>query len=162
MAQPMAHPSAALLAGQDSVFAPMTEADLAVVAEAELAIYPFPWTAGNFRDSLATGDRAWLWRQDGALLGYAVVNQVLDEAQLLNISILPVWQGRGLGRRLLAYLCDDARHHRASRMFLEVRPSNRPALALYEGFGFRPIGRRKGYYPAPEGREDAIVMELTL
>ena len=158
----MAQPSAALLAGQDGAFLPMTEADLAAVAEAEQAIYPFPWSAGNFRDSLAAGDRAWLWRQDGALLGYAVVNQVLDEVQLLNISILPAWQGHGLGRRLLEYLCADARRHRASRMFLEVRPSNQPALALYERFGFRPIGRRKGYYPAPEGREDAIVMELTL
>jgi ribosomal-protein-alanine N-acetyltransferase len=140
----------------------MVEADLAAVAAAEQLIHPFPWTLGNFRDSLASGDRAWVWETDGLLQGYGMVNQVLDEAQLLNISIQPDLQGQGLGTRLLHFLCDDARQHRAARLFLEVRPSNGPARALYERFGFKIIGQRKGYYPAAEGREDAIVMELML
>lgn len=143
----------------------MVEADLVDVAAAEQEIYPFPWTVGNFRDSLSAGDRAWVWEEAGALLGYGVVNQVLDEAQLLNISILPALQGKGLGTRLLQFLCDDARRHRAARMFLEVRPSNEAGRALYRRFGFQAVGQRKGYYPAPAdqgGREDAIVMELML
>lgn len=140
----------------------MAEADLPAVAEAEARIYPFPWTLGNFRDSLLCEDRAWVWEDAAGLVGYAVVNQVLDEAQLLNISLLPERQGRGLGTRLLQFVCDDARAHRASRLFLEVRPSNAAGQALYRRFGFVPVGLRKGYYPAAGGREDAIVMELKL
>ena len=147
---------------EEAGFRPMAEADLVAVATAEQLIHPFPWTQGNFRDSLTCGDRAWVWETDGLLQGYGVVNQVLDEAQLLNISIQPDLQGRGLGTRLLHFLCDDARQHRAARLFLEVRPSNGPARALYERFGFKIIGQRKGYDPAAEGREDAIVMELML
>lgn len=161
----MAAVGAALSAELVEGFRPMVEADLVAVAEAEQQIYPFPWTVGNFRDSLTTGDRAWVWEEAGIMRGYGVVNQVLDEAQLLNISILSALQGKGLGSRLLQFLCDDARSHRAARMFLEVRPSNAAARALYQRFGFQIIGQRKGYYPAPAdqgGREDAIVMELKL
>lgn len=140
----------------------MTEADLPAVLAVERVIYPFPWSEGNFRDSLLCGDRAWIWEAGHELAGYGVVNQVLDEAQILNIGIAKDRQGQGRGRTLLDFLCNDARQHGAIRMFLEVRPSNEAARALYDRAGFQIIGQRRGYYPATDGREDAIVMELLL
>lgn len=143
-------------------YRPMSAADLDAVTEAEARIYPFPWSRGNFADSLDAGDRAWVAENDAGLIGYAVVNQVLDEVQLLNISVLPEYQGRGFGVQLLQHLCDDARAHHGTRMFLEVRPSNDAGRALYQRFGFKLIGQRRDYYPALNGREDALVMSLDL
>lgn len=143
-------------------FRAMTEADLDAVCSAENRIYPFPWTRTNFLDSLRCGDIAWICEEHGVLVGYAVVSLVLDEAQLLNISILPESQGQGLGAGLLSHICRDVRQRRATRLFLEVRPSNEAGRALYQRFGFHIIGQRKGYYPAVEGREDALVMALNL
>lgn len=143
-------------------YRPMAASDLDVVTAAEARIYPFPWTRGNFADSLDAGDRAWVAENDGGLRGYAVVNQVLDEVQLLNISVLPEYQGRGFGAQLLRHLCDDARANGGLRMFLEVRPSNDAGRALYQRFGFTLIGQRRDYYPALNGREDALVMSLDL
>lgn len=143
-------------------FVPMRESDVDAVHAAELRTYPFPWTRGNFADSLAAGYSSWVLRQDGELLGYAVMMLVLDEVQLLNISILPEYQRRGLGSELLAHLLEVARRHGARHMVLEVRPSNVPGQALYRRFLFSEIGRRKGYYPAHDGREEAIVMAREL
>jgi ribosomal-protein-alanine N-acetyltransferase len=85
---------------------------------------------------------------------------VLDEAHLLNLSVVRTWQNKGCGAALLRRLCDMAREHGAIRMYLEVRPSNRAALALYRRSGFTDVGVRRGYYPALFGREDAIVMSV--
>ena len=95
-------------------------------------------------------------------IGYAIVLNVLDESHLLDIGVVPAAQGQGLGRYFLGWLCERAKEHGADTFFLEVRPSNVAALRLYERFGFAEIGRRRGYYPAAEGREDAIVMRLAL
>ncbi|HEY6896517.1 MAG TPA: ribosomal protein S18-alanine N-acetyltransferase [Rhodocyclaceae bacterium] len=141
----------------------MAETDLDAVAAAEQRIYPFPWTRGNFADSLRAGDAAWLGEEGGALSAYGVVTVTLDEAQLLNISVLPELQGQGRGRRMLAHLMDDARSRGATRMFLEVRPTNASGRALYQGVGFTLVGQRRDYYPAVGGgREDALVMALDL
>jgi ribosomal-protein-alanine N-acetyltransferase len=139
-------------------FAAMTEADLDAVATAEARIHPFPWTRGNFADSLAAGHEAWLAQEGGRMTGYAVVMQVLDEAHLLNISVLPELQRGGLGSALLSYLFGQARQRAATRMLLEVRPGNFVGQGFYRHHGFVEIGRRRDYYPAHEGREDAIVM----
>jgi ribosomal-protein-alanine N-acetyltransferase len=139
-------------------FIPMAESDLAEVLAAEERIYPFPWTWGNFRDSLAAGYSSWLCKENGILVGYAVLMVVLEDAHLLNVSVLPEHQRRGLGSELLSHLFRVARSYGATHMFLEVRPSNVSGLALYRHFLFTEIGRRKGYYPAREGREDAVVM----
>ena len=88
--------------------------------------------------------------------------QVLDEAHLLNITVLPELQRSGRGAALLAQLFDQARARAMSRMLLEVRPGNLGALALYRRHGFTEIGRRRDYYPAHQGREDAIVMARDL
>lgn len=143
-------------------FAPMVAADVAAVMETENRIYPFPWSAGNFADSLASGHSAWVCREGGVMVGYAVMMLVLDEAHLLNISVALERQRAGLGSRLLEFLFAEAKAHGATRMFLEVRPSNASGLGLYRRFGFAEIGRRRAYYPGHNGREDAIVMARDL
>ncbi len=140
----------------------MRDADLAEVMEVELRAYPFPWTPGIFRDCLRAQYPMWLLVDDGHIVGYAVLSLAVDEAHLLNLCVDPVCQGRGHGRRLLQAILGIARGHRIARVFLEARPSNPAALALYHDTGFNEIGRRPRYYPARQGREDAIVMALEL
>ena len=143
-------------------FVPMGEADVDAVLAVERSIYPFPWTRGNFRDSLAAGYSSWVCRQGGDLIGYGVMMVVIEDAHLLNISVRPERQGCGLGSELMGHLFHVARRHGARHMFLEVRPSNAAALALYRRFLFTEIGRRKNYYPAADGREEAVVMAREL
>jgi ribosomal-protein-alanine N-acetyltransferase len=100
--------------------------------------------------------------RDGQLIGYGVLSIAADEAHVLNICIDPFTQSRGLGRQLLRALVQLAGDRGAQRVFLEVRPSNTPALALYHSEGFNEIGRRPRYYPAAQGREDAVVMAIEL
>ncbi|MCK9283602.1 MAG: ribosomal protein S18-alanine N-acetyltransferase [Rhodocyclaceae bacterium] len=139
-------------------FRPMGEADVDAVLAAEQRMYPFPWTRGNFVDSVRSAYRAWVCEAAGELVGYAVVTVTLDEAQLLNISVVPERRRQRLGVALMEHLMADARRQGAKQLFLEVRPSNAAGLALYAHFGFHRIGRRRDYYPAETGREDAIVM----
>ncbi|MBE0627476.1 MAG: ribosomal protein S18-alanine N-acetyltransferase [Burkholderiales bacterium] len=141
---------------------PMVEADLPSVMAIENAIYPYPWTSGNFRDSLAAGYDCRMYLCDGEPIGYAVLMRASDEAHLLNLSIAADWQGKGYGGLLLQQLCVVARGHGARLFFLEVRPSNAAALRLYERRGFQRIGLRRDYYPAPAGREDALIFGLPL
>ncbi len=143
-------------------YSAMTESDLDEVILAETDLHAFPWSRGNFTDSLASGYAAWLARIGGELVGYAVVMPVVDEAHLLDISILKPWQGRGLGAEFLEFLFHRSRDEGMNAMLLEVRPSNGAALALYRQAGFRKVGLRKGYYPAPQGREDALVLARQL
>jgi ribosomal-protein-alanine N-acetyltransferase len=148
-----------------ATFVPMRETDIDDVVAAELRIYPYPWTRGNFFDSLAAGYSAWVCREtdrNADLIGYAVLMLVLDEAHLLNLSVIPERQRQGLGGTLLEHLFKVAQGHSARRMYLEVRESNRPGIALYDRYAFSTIGRRRGYYPALQGREDAIVMAREL
>jgi len=141
---------------------PMRRRDLDAVAAIERSIYPFPWTRGNFADSLLAGHDAWVFEievEDAPeLIGYAVVMWLPDEAHLLNLSVAGPMQGRGYGREMLHWLLRDASARGARGMLLEVRPSNAPALALYRSTGFESIGVRRGYYPAENGREDAQVL----
>jgi len=141
---------------------PMCEADLDEVALMEARNYEFPWTRRNFGDSLDAGHSAWVARHGGKMLGYAVLLRFLDEAHLLNITIDRASRGTGRGRALLAQICNLARDGGARQLFLEVRPSNQVAQALYHSVGFQDVGRRRGYYPGLFGREDAIVMVLAL
>lgn len=140
----------------------MTDADLAAVVAAEQGIHPFPWTRGNFAASLAAGYGAWLLREDGRLTAYAVMMPVLDEAHLLNIGVPVELQRAGRGSALLLHMFALARAQGARRMLLEVRAGNLSGLALYRRHGFDEIGRRRDYYPAHGGREDAIVMARDL
>jgi [ribosomal protein S18]-alanine N-acetyltransferase len=141
---------------------PMREADLDTVMEIERRAYPFPWTPGIFRDCLRADYPAWILHDEARILGYCVLSVAADEAHILNLCIDPAAQGSGHGRRLLRALLKIARGHGAQRVFLEVRPSNPHAIALYHDEGFNEIGRRPRYYPAHAGREDAIVMAIEL
>jgi ribosomal-protein-alanine N-acetyltransferase len=143
-------------------FRPMRQADVPLVAAMEARAYAFPWTAGIFRDCLGAGYACWVAESPEGLMGYGVLSVGADEAHLLNLCVDPAWQGHGLGRRLLRRMVDLARWHMADRVFLEVRPSNPNAIALYGSEGFLKIGQRPRYYPAKDGREDAIVMALEL
>jgi len=141
---------------------PMREGDVDAVMVIERRAYPFPWTHGIFRDCLRADYPAWLLHEGGHILGYGVLSVAADEAHVLNLCIDPDEHGRGLGRRLLRALLRLAQGQGARRVFLEVRPSNPHAIALYEDEGFNEIGRRPRYYPAHVGREDAIVMAKEL
>lgn len=140
----------------------MTALDLDAVMAIERAVYPHPWTRGNFSDSLAAGYHCWVAECGGMMAGYSVVMIGAGEAHLLNLSIAAQWQRRGLGSELLQFVLGHARECAAARIFLEVRPSNAAALALYARAGFVRIGVRRGYYPDRGAGEDAIVMELVL
>ena len=141
---------------------PMREDDLEAVIAIETRAYPFPWTRGIFRDCLLAAYPAWVLHEHGLVVGYGVVSLAADEAHILNVCIAPERQGRGHGRRLLRALVDFARDSGAARVFLEVRPSNPHAIALYHDEGFNEIGRRPRYYPSHDGREDALVMAMEL
>ncbi len=140
-------------------FFPMNERDLDDVAALEARVQAFPWSCGHFRDSLLAGHSCWVCSMGGVLAGFSVVMQVLDEAHLLNLAVDKTYQGRGLGGRLLREALQTAQRNRARGMFLEVRASNQRAADLYRNFGFRQIAVRKGYYPAANGREDALVFK---
>ena len=141
---------------------PMREADLDEVYAIELRAYPFPWTLGIFRDCLRSDYPAWVLQADGRLVGYFLTSIAAGEAHVLNVCVDPEWQGRGYGRKLLRAIAHLARGRGAQRVFLEVRPSNTRAIALYHAEGFNEIGRRPRYYPARDGREDALVMAIEL
>lgn len=140
----------------------LRESDLNAVMAIELRGYPFPWTRGIFIDCLRAGYPGLAMERDGLLVGYGVLSIAADEAHVLNVCIDPLAQSRGLGRQLLRALVQLAADRGAQRVFLEVRPSNTPALALYHSEGFNEIGRRPRYYPAAQGREDAVVMAIEL
>ncbi len=146
----------------DPVIAPMREDDLPELVEMEQRIYAFPWTGGNFRDSIRAGYGCWIYRCEGEFIGYCVFMVGAGEAHLLNLSIAEPYQRKGYGARLLQELLAAARRQGASLIFLEVRPSNEAGLRLYERFGFQRIGVRRGYYPAAGGREDALILSLNL
>ena len=146
----------------DLRLAPMREADLDEILPIENAVYSHPWTRGNFADSLRSGYECWTWRGGTGLVGYFVLMVAAGEGHLLNLSVAAAQQRRGHGAALLREVMRMARERGAGSLFLEVRPTNAAALALYGRFGFRQIGLRRGYYPAHGGREDALVLSITL
>lgn len=144
----------------------MLPADLTEVAFIESMAYDFPWTAGNFLDSVKSGYDCWILRdaaRNNRLLGYFLAMHAVDESHLLNITVDPSCHGQGYGRYMLGKLCTLAREAGMKSLLLEVRPSNVRALEIYLRYGFARIGVRRNYYPAPQQkREDAIVMRLPL
>ena len=151
---------------------PMRDDDLDAIMQIEPTIYSHPWTRGNFSDSLQNGYSGWILEdksleQDAEMIGYSLLMMIMDEAHLLNLSVAKHRQKQGLGRYLLDHMLNIAKTHKALNMFLEVRPSNVSAIALYENMGFCEISVRRGYYPADPaisktGREDAVLMGLAL
>jgi len=150
------------------VLRPMTVADVDEVMALEARAYSFPWSRGNFIDSLAAGYTAQVLQaqthpvQPRVLRGYFVAMTGVDEMHLLNVTVAPEWQGHGLGHQLLDAVQHRATAERLASLWLEVRESNHRARALYLRRGFSDVGVRRGYYPAAGRREDAIVMRLLL
>ena len=144
------------------VYRRMTAGDLDTVIEIENNAYPHPWTRRNFSDSLNAGYHCWIMELGGEIVGYSVVMIAVGEAHLLNLSIAAEWQRCGLGREMLKFLIKLVRDCLARKIYLEVRPSNIAGRGLYASAGFNEIATRRGYYPAPRDREDAVIMELDL
>jgi ribosomal-protein-alanine N-acetyltransferase len=140
----------------------MVLADLAAVLAVERAAYFSPWAESHFQDSLRQHHECWVLVAGEAFLGHGILSAVAHEGELLNLCIAPQAQGQGLGAHLLSHLLDRARARECDEVFLEVRDSNGPARRLYRRAGFQEIGRRRGYYPGPEGAEDARVLRREL
>lgn len=140
----------------------MRTGDLAEVARLEKSLYEFPWSLGNFRDSVHAGYDCWVVTHGEAVIGYAVLMIAVDEAHLLNFAVAAEWQNHGIGRGFLKHLVEVAKLAGALIVYLEVRPSNLSARHLYRTMGFQQIAIRPEYYPAAAGREDALFLGLTL
>lgn len=138
---------------------PMHPEHLSQVMGIENSAYDFPWTEGIFRDCLRAGYSGWVAVNSiGEVQGYALLSMAVGEAHLLNLCVSPAMQRRGIARLMLEHLLRIVRAARCTVVLLEVRRSNRAAIALYERYGFQRIGLRKKYYPAQDdGREDAFV-----
>ncbi|MBX2878980.1 MAG: ribosomal protein S18-alanine N-acetyltransferase [Granulosicoccus sp.] len=143
-------------------FAPMYLRHVALVGTIERRNYEFSWSDGIFRDCLKAGYLCQRALLDDELIGYGILQVAADEAHILNLCIDKPYQRQGFARLLLEHLMQQAGTHDAQIIFLEVRPSNPRAIALYQQSGFNEIGLRKNYYEAANGREDALVMARNL
>lgn len=141
---------------------PMRPEDVEQIMAIETLEYRFPWTAGIFRDCLQVGYCCWVLERLGTIVAYGLMSKGAGEAHVLNLCVRAEDRRKGYGRRLLAHLLHLARRHEAETVFLEVRPTNQGALRLYTRMGFSEVGRRRAYYPADDGREDAIILAMTL
>ena len=146
----------------DINFRPMQPLDLPWIAELEKDLYDFPWSQGNFRDSLMAGYDCWVVCDREEVVGYAILMIALDEAHLLNFAVAASRHRRGIGREFLARMIEVGRAKGVEVIYLEVRPSNVIARHLYRTMGFQQIAIRPAYYPALHGREDALFLGLTL
>lgn len=140
----------------------MSMPDLPAVLAIERRSYEFPWTEEIFKDCIRVGYYCQVIVSAGAIVGYGVMTIGAGEAHVVNLCIKPECRHQGLGRHLLTHIMDEARLSGAGNMFLEVRPSNQVAINLYLNMGFNEIGIRKGYYPARNGREDALILACAL
>lgn len=140
----------------------LDELTLPRVVAIESSVYAFPWTLGNFRDSLYSGyDCTGVWHGN-ELVGYTITMPALEEMHLLNLAVALSWQHQGVGHAIMSALIAKARTTTCEVIYLEVRPSNIAALRLYERFGFQQLGVRRDYYPAVTGREDALFLGLNI
>jgi [ribosomal protein S18]-alanine N-acetyltransferase len=140
----------------------MTAADMDAVLQIEQQIHSHPWTRGMFSDSLSGGYLCKVYGTSQEIVGYAVLMPVLDEVHLLDIGIAAARQRKGMGYKLFNIIKELYINRKFVRVLLEVRRSNLAAIALYRKAGFEQIGERRDYYPANNGREDALVMELKI
>ena len=143
-------------------FRPMRIDDLERVVVNETRSYAYPWTRGIFADCLDSTHECWVVLRKREIVGHGVLSIAAGEAHLLNVCVRREDQGNGFGRQLVRHMLDRALARGADVVFLEVRPSNHVAGALYESLGFNEIGRRKNYYPAAHGHEDARVLAIQL
>lgn len=137
---------------------PMEIMDIKRVMKVERAAYEFPWTPNIFRDCLRVGYYCCVIEDNTEVIGHAVMSYAVGECHILNVCILPEYQRQGMGKRVIKQLLEVGERNGARIAFLEVRLSNIAAYQLYESLGFTEVGIRKDYYPAEEGREDAMIL----
>lgn len=154
MIMPMAEPPATIRE--------MNHDDLSMVSDIERRSYEFPWSHGVFRDCLLAGYQNIVLVRDKEVAGYGVLSVAAGEAHILNLCVDPEFRSRGYGERLLDEMLFRARAASVREVFLEVRPSNELAIALYRKKGFRQVANRPSYYQSHEGREDAAVLSKKL
>lgn len=148
---------------QEISFRPMTEADIDDVLQIESKAHVAPWTRGIFEDCIRVKYYCPLLVAEDEIFAYAVMSVVAGEAHIFNVCVSVSHQGQGFGRKIVRHLLDVAKQNKATTAFLEVRPSNKVAIQLYESLGFLEVGQRKNYYPAESGRrEDALIMAIEL
>jgi len=138
----------------------LTKHDLDAAFAIEQRSHAFPWTEKTFASNQSERYLNFALRVDGVLAAFAITQVVLDEATLFNLAVDPAFQRRGLGRALLQHLTTELAARGVLTLWLEVRASNRPAITLYEQLGFNEVSVRRNYYPAKDGKEDAIMMAL--
>ncbi len=143
-------------------FRPMRETDVESIIVIESLAYDYPWTAGIFHDCLRIGYSCWIMGQQNPVDGYGIMTIGAGECHILNVCIHPCLHNKGLGRMMLEHLLGLAAEYKADTAFLEVRPTNRSAIHLYDSMGFNQVGVRRAYYPAGDSREDALIMAKTL
>lgn len=144
-----------------TLFRMMTEDDIPAVIAIERQAYTFPWTEGIFRDCLRVGYCCRILERDNEIEAYGISSIAAGESHILNICVSPQLRRQGIGRQLLTYLMDEAHHSAVETMLLEVRVSNMAAIRMYQQQGFNEIGLRPNYYPAKNGKEDAMIMAYT-
>ena len=136
----------------------MRHEDLALVADIERRSYDFPWSHGVFRDCLLAGYHCTVLERDGEVSAYGILSVAAGEAHILNLCVAPAYRSHGYGAKVLDVMLLQARAASVRQVFLEVRPSNANALALYKKRGFHQVANRPAYYQARDGREDACVL----
>ncbi len=144
------------------VIRPMQQDDVEGVMEIENTVCEFPWTDSIFSDCIKVGYGCWVLSENNRVLGYGLLSISAAEGHILNLCIRPSHQRLGLGRRMMEHLIKQGIYLGAESIFLEVRVSNQGAFDLYRKLGFIHVGERKDYYPAKDGREDALVLSLSL
>jgi len=135
----------------------MSSADVDEVMRLETSVYEFPWTERIFRDCIRVGYDCWLALQGNKIVAHAVVSTAASESHILNLAVTGEYQGKGIGKQFIHFLLEIAARKQAEIVMLEVRPSNIRAISCYNSAGFNEIGCRKDYYPAPNGKEDALL-----
>lgn len=146
----------------DEDFRLMLETDLDEVIAIEEAVYPFPWTRGIFHDCLNIGYLCRVLEVNEKIVAYSVMSVAVGESHLLTIVVPENEQGKGYGKKMLNDMILHAVNDHAHTMYLEVRASNKAAIQLYHQRGFNELGIRSNYYPAEQGREDALIFALDL
>jgi ribosomal-protein-alanine N-acetyltransferase len=138
-------------------YRPMTLNDVTYVLTVENEVYPYPWTERILQDCIKVGYDCWLALENDDIVAHAIVSVAAGESHLLNLSVSAKHQSKGIGKAFIDFLIDTVRSKNATVMLLEVRPSNLQAISCYDAVGFNEIGCRKDYYPAANGKEDALL-----
>ena len=141
----------------------MTEQDAEGVFNVEKQISVEPWSATLFRDCVSVGYSCWVYEDKNEIIGFGLLSCAAGEAHILNLGVVPVRQGEGLGKRMMRHLLKVTRDLDANILYLEVRESNEIAKRMYKNLSFMEVGIREAYYPTEDGgKEDAIVLALTM